>query len=324
MVHTPKPILYVSSCLEHDHCRYDGQMIRSDAVASLKNLCEMHHACPEVGIGLGVPRRPVRIVLNDGERNLWQPATGQDHTEAMNKYIGSLLNGLGDVDGFILKSRSPTCAVGDSKVYPARDSVQALERDGGFLGKEVLANYPFSAVEDESRLINDAIRDHFLTCLYTTARFRRVREEGSASSLIRFHTVNKILLMAYSQSRLADMGNIVSHQKDLGISEAIFQYRVLLAKALSKGPRFTSAINAIMHCFGYVSKDLSGSEKEFFLDNVQMFREERTPFTTLRELIRSYIIRSDIGYLKDQTFFDPYPIELVRSCGPDRDRDYWK
>jgi len=320
----PRPILYVSRCLEHDHCRYDGQMIKSDIVASLMGLCDVRHACPEADIGLGIPRRPVRIALEGGRRTLWQPATGLDHTAEMEGFIDGLLDGLGEVDGFVLKSRSPTCGVGDVRIFPSKDALQSGGKGSGFLGSEIVNRFPHSVIDDESRLLNAVIRDHFLTRLYTIARFREARAERKASALIDFHTRNKLLLMSYSQSELAKMGRIVSSQKALGLKEAFSQYREHLSRAMAKGPRYTSMINTMMHCFGYVSKDLMPRERSFFLDSLDMYREERTSLETVRELMMGYIVRFDVEYLKDQTIFGPYPAQLVRSCGQDRDRDFWK
>ncbi|MDG6225246.1 MAG: DUF1722 domain-containing protein [Candidatus Thermoplasmatota archaeon] len=319
-----RPILYVSRCLEHDHCRFDAQMIRSEIVASLKDLCEVKHSCPEAGIGLGIPRRPVRITMEGEKRRLFQPHTGLDHTEAMEGFISKLLDGLGEVDGIILKSKSPTCGIGDVKIFPSKEALQSAGKGSGFLGAEVVNRFPHSVIDDESRLLNSAIRDHFLVRLFTIARFRAARGERKASALIDFHTRNKILLMAYSQAELAKMGRIVSSQKELGLKEAFSLYRDHLSKAMAKGPKYTSMINALMHCFGYVSKDLKPEERAFFLDSIEMYRDERASLETIRELMRGYIVRFDEDYLLKQTFFAPYPLELSTTCGSGRGREFWK
>ena len=62
-----KPIVIVSKCLGFDHCRFNGLIISSDSVEKLKSHVDFKPVCPEVEIGLGIPRDPVRIVsTNDG------------------------------------------------------------------------------------------------------------------------------------------------------------------------------------------------------------------------------------------------------------------
>ena len=171
--------------------------------------------------------------------------------------------------------------------------------------------------------MNSPIRDHFLTHLYTNARFREAREQRKPSALVNFHSRNKILLMSYSQTALTQMGRIVSNLKDMGLREAIYQYKELMANAMARGPKYTSVVNTLMHCFGYISNNLSADEKTFFMDSVEMYRDDRVQLQTLRSLMRSYILRFNVEYLKEQTFFDPYPVNLMQPYGPARDKDYW-
>ena len=98
-----KPIVVVSKCLEFAHCRYNGLVISDDFVDTLQDHVEFHPICPEVEIGLGVPRDPVRIVSVDNERKLRQPSTGADLTDRMTRFVDDFLTALPEVDGFILK-----------------------------------------------------------------------------------------------------------------------------------------------------------------------------------------------------------------------------
>ena len=139
-------------------------------------------------IGLGVPRKPVRIVLDKGEYRLVQPATGRDVTEDMKIFCVDFLDSAGDVDGFILKLRSPSCGIKDVKVYSAAGKSGAVEKTSGYFGGAVLKKYPFLPIEDEGRLRNSRIKEHFLTKLFKLAAFRKVKSEGSMKDLIKFHT----------------------------------------------------------------------------------------------------------------------------------------
>jgi len=324
MLNHPRPIVYCSRCLEFDHCRFDGAMIKCDMVRDLKEVCDIVHDCPEKGIGLGVPRRPVRIVEMDGIRHLVQPATGLDCTSSMERYISELLDRIGGVDGIILKAKSPTCGMGDVKIYPGPEKVPVKYMGDGFLGGEVLKRFSHLALEDEGRLQDARIRDHFLTKLYCIARFREAEKGGKARDLIDFHTRHKLLLMSQSQSEMRSMGRMVTSQKETGVEEAFREYRKHLSSAFKKGQRYTAIINTLMHGFGYVSENMSREEKGHFLDMLELYREDRIPLVAVRETLKALVIRFDVEYLKDQYFFEPYPVELLRGYEPNRGRDLWK
>jgi uncharacterized protein YbgA (DUF1722 family) len=179
-------------------------------------------------------------------------------------------------------------------------------------------------VEDEGRLRNPAIRDHFLKKLFTLADFRRVGSEGGAGDLVDFQSRNKLLLMAYSQKEMRELGRIVADQKGTGLSGAMELYGDHLRRALARGASFRSNINVMQHAFGYVSDQLRPEERAFFLDNLEMYREGRTPLVTCLNLLESWIVRFDVKYLMDQTFFRPYPGDLHDRYDQDRMKDYWK
>jgi uncharacterized protein YbbK (DUF523 family) len=189
-------------------------MIRSPIVAKLKEYVDFLSVCAEMEIGLGVPRKPVRIVFDKGEHRLVQPATGRDVTEDMQTFCTDFLDSARDVDGFILKFRSPSCGIKDVKVYPAAGKSGAVEKTSGYFGGAVLNRYLFLPIEDEGRLRNARIKEHFLTKLFTLAAFRRVKSAGSMKDLIKFHTENKYLLMAYSQAELRKLGAIAANKEN--------------------------------------------------------------------------------------------------------------
>ena len=205
------PNVVVSRCLGFDHCRYNGQIIAAPFVQKMRDHVNFTTVCPEVACGLGVPRDFLRLVTVDGETRLLQPNAGLDHTQRMQAVVNSLLDDLTDVDGFILKNRSPSCGFKDVKIYANAKKGAAASRGSGMFGGAVLDHYPNLAIEDEGRLNNFRIREHFLTQLYTLAAFRQVKATGQMKDLVQFQAENKLLLMAYHQTELRKMGRIVAN-----------------------------------------------------------------------------------------------------------------
>src|SRR5512145_540208 len=104
-----RPKVVASKCLGFDRCRYNGETINSPIVERLKEYADFIPFCMEVDIGLGVPRDPIRLVLIGEETRLIQPTKGRDVTELALSSAEKFLSSLEGVDGFILKSRSPSC-----------------------------------------------------------------------------------------------------------------------------------------------------------------------------------------------------------------------
>lgn len=309
-----RPKIVVSKCIEFDRCRYDGSLIPSDFVKALKPHVDFSPVCAEMEIGLGVPRSSVRIVSINGKLKLIQPATGLDMTDKMETFSGQFLSSLKGIDGFILKYRSPSCGIKNIRVYSSPEKAGIAYKASGFFGAAVIKLFPDFAIEDEGRLRNINIREHFLTKLYILASFREVQETGTLSDLIQFHTHNKLLLMAHSQKETKILGNIVANREKRVINEQSLLYRVHLGQALRSPPKSTSKINMLMHSFGYFSDRLSHEEKTHFLQSIDRYRNKKTSFSSLLAILQSWIARFDEDYLRSQTFFEPFPEDLIELC----------
>jgi uncharacterized protein YbgA (DUF1722 family)/uncharacterized protein YbbK (DUF523 family) len=306
-----KPIIVISKCLTFDACRYNGQMIPDPYIEKMKSFVDFLPVCPEVSIHLGVPRKPIRLVLADEKFQLVQPATGKDCTLDMEQFSHKWLSSLQEVDGFLLKSRSPSCGIKDVRVYPAIDSKASIKKDIGFFVQKVNQLYPHLAQEDEGRILNANIREHFLSQIFLQARFRDLIKQYSISRLIDFHTKNKYLFMAYNQSELSKMGRLVARAKRMPQDQVVQEYQNHIQAMFCKLPRIATMINALLHCFGYVSDKLSSDERSYFLDLIQQYKGKLIPLSVLVSVMKSWIIRFKEPYLSDQTLFNPYPEALA-------------
>jgi uncharacterized protein YbgA (DUF1722 family)/uncharacterized protein YbbK (DUF523 family) len=306
-----RPRIISSKCIEFAACRYNGAMIPSPVVNLLMPRVEFLPVCPEVEIGLGIPRHPIRIIKSGTGLRLLQPETGKDVTDDMTDFVDGFLNTVENVDGFVLKFRSPSCGMKDVKMYSGTEKGASASKGAGFFGGEVVRRFAGLAIEDEGRLTNFKIREHFLTKIFTLASFRTVEVSGRMRDIVQFHTENKLLLMAYSQKQLRSLGRLVANPDKKSIGALLADYRTGLETAMAAAPRSSSCINVLMHGMGYFSKQLAHKEKAFFLDSLQEFREQRVPLSVPVGILKSYIVRFDEPYLGQQTFFDPYPEEMV-------------
>lgn len=309
-----KPIVFISKCIEHENCRYDGNSIRSAFVNDLKEYVTFVTECPEMAIGLGVPREAIRIISDGKNERLVYSLTGTDVTDKMIAFSSAYANELKKekIHGFILKSKSPSCGVKEVKAYKTIGKSQSLlNKTSGFFGKVILEYFPGAAIEDEGRLRDYIIREHFLTRIFTMCSFDEVTDDQTMKTLIRFHSQNKYLLMAYNQKYQKMLGKLVANHENKAIATVIQQYHLTLQEALEKPLRRGTNMNMLMHLLGYFKNDLAKDEKSYFLDVLEQYHKKKVPFSVPIAIIYSWVIRFDEEYLKYQTIFKPYPTGIL-------------
>ncbi|MCA9393900.1 MAG: DUF523 and DUF1722 domain-containing protein [Candidatus Omnitrophica bacterium] len=306
-----KPVIVVSKCLEFDKCRYNGAVIPAKFVRKITEYVRFLPVCPEVEIGLGIPRDPIKLIGADDELRLYQPSTRLDLTARMNRFNRQFLGGLEEVDGFILKFGSPSCALKDAKMYNDELNPIVTGKGPGMFAAAVLERFPGLAVEDEGRLSNFRLREHFLTKVFMLADFRRVRQLGRLHGLVDFHARHKLMLMAYSQKHLRLMGRLVAGANGARMPRVMGEYQSHLFEAFARYARYTSHINVLMHALGYFKKEATTREKAHFLGLLDKFRAERLPLSAILAVLHSWSLKYNKEYLLGQTYFEPYPEELI-------------
>ncbi len=195
--HFGRPRVVISQCLGLAPVRYDGAMIPAPMVPRLAAHVDLVPVCPEVGIRLGVPRDPIRLVPEANGVRLRQPASGRDLTDVMDDFVRGFLDTVGVVDGVLLKSRSPSCGIGDVKLHAGVDDDAVVGMTSGRFAFAVQARFPDLATEDETGLADPGRRHHWLTRVYTRATLRAALESGREGALREFHSAYRLLLTAY-------------------------------------------------------------------------------------------------------------------------------
>jgi uncharacterized protein YbbK (DUF523 family) len=164
-----RPCLGVSSCLLGQRVRYDGNHRREAFVMEELGACfELLPICPEVAIGMGVPRPPIQLVLEqDGihARGVHDPDL--DVTERLATYARALTPDLAQLCGYVFKARSPSCGVGSAPLLVTGDAPQLTS---GLFAAAVQAAFPWLPVEQEDRLRDPASRKQFMARVYACHR----------------------------------------------------------------------------------------------------------------------------------------------------------
>lgn len=310
-----KAKILCSACLTFCKCRYDGSVLNNKLVDALKPYVDFEIVCPEMAIGLPSPREAIRVVSSKGEKKLVSSYAGTDHTDQMNQFISGYIAqfDVSKYDGIILKCKSPTCGIKDVKHYGAYGKTPMLQtKTSGFFGGELKNRFKELVIEDEGRLNNTEIRNHFLTSVFLHFKLRQVKDEPSLmEGIVRFHSQNKYLMMAYNQNALKKLGKIVANHEHLKDEDVYYNYieeiKAIYSSELNPGKN----INMLLHVFGYFKNELNDFEKRFFLEQLEHYKVGFTSFESILLVLKAWVIRFQNPYLLEQTIFSTFPLELA-------------
>lgn len=306
----PKPRIGLSACLEVESCRYNGHEISDRFVDRLFDHVRVVPVCPEVAVGLGVPRDPVRLVVVDGETRLVQPSTERDLTERMREFADEFVEQAPPLDGFVLKSGSPSCDPEGTSIYKP-DGEHGGRSERGMFSRVVMERLDGVAFEHEGRLRNYPIRHYFLTRLFSYADLRRLMESPTMARLTNFQRRHKHLLMAYDRSSLQALGRLAANPEGMDQRQVVETYAETFREALAEPPDRGALIDALQHMYGHFKEDLSDSERHDFLEKLDDVRAHRLPMMAASSILHSWANRFEYDYLADQSLLQPYPKRLV-------------
>lgn len=230
-----KPKIVLSGCLNLEPVRYNGKIVMDELVLKLRKFCHVLSVCPEVSIGFGVPRNRIVLYREDNAFRLFQPSSGLDLTERMVEFSMNFIKSLTHVDGFLLKSKSPSCGVSGTLVYRSKEDKRARLKGKGLFAMEIIKAFPLLPVEDERRLKDPKRREHFLIRLFSAANLRETLERAeSVKDLAEFHESYKSLLLVYSKEKLIRMERLIKEGEDLNSIKE--DYRRLFLSAMRRRP----------------------------------------------------------------------------------------
>jgi uncharacterized protein YbbK (DUF523 family)/uncharacterized protein YbgA (DUF1722 family) len=305
----------VSTCLLGEHVRYDGGHKR-DAflVEELGRWVEWVSVCPEVELGMGVPRPNVHLVEVDGEAELRMlaPATGEDFTERMRAYATTRVEELRriELDGYVLKKNSPSCGMARVKVHgfggPKR-------RDGvGLFARALLAAWPHLPVEEEGRLSDPALRENFVERVFCRNRWRALaRGSRTRARLIEFWTAHKLLVRAHDEEGYRRLGTLVGSAKKGGTDELYARFEREFFETLARKATVRKHTNVLQHALGHLREHLDAGDRAQLVAAIEDYRAGLLPLVVPITLLRFQIKKHAVAYLLGQLYFDPHPKELM-------------
>ena len=310
---TERILIGVSSCLLGEEVRFDGGHKRNSFVSdTLAEFFDFQPYCPEMAIGLGIPRPTIRLIERDGRTHLVDSRDDSiDHTTAMastaREYCASLPS---DISGYIVKSRSPSC--GMERVNLFNDKGMPTKTGIGIFTAELLRMHPQLPVEEEGRLNDARLRENFIERVFVFHRWTRLLKAGiNAAALMDFHRVHKFIIQAHDEATGRELGQLVAGVSADNCEHTAQTYFTSLMKALSRPASRGSHINVLQHIMGFLKKDLSTDDKQELLDLFDAFHRGQSPLVVPLTLINHHLRKHPKPYINDQLYLHPYPAELM-------------
>jgi uncharacterized protein YbbK (DUF523 family) len=202
-----RPKLGISACLLGHKVRYDGGHKREQFLTDLfGKFVEWIPICPEVEVGMGVPRETVRLVGALTNPQMIAEKSGQDWTEAMNRFAAKRVREIAEenLSGYVFKKNSPSCGMERVRVYNTKGMPDRQGR--GLFAAALMNQWPLLPVEEEGRLNDLKLRENFIERVFAYNRWLQASSgRKSPGALVRFHTSHKYLLLAHSQRHYREL-----------------------------------------------------------------------------------------------------------------------
>jgi uncharacterized protein YbgA (DUF1722 family)/uncharacterized protein YbbK (DUF523 family) len=302
----------VSSCLLGEPVRFDGNH-KHDAyiTGTLGRYFELVPFCPEVAIGLGVPRPPIRLegeVASPRARGVRDPSL--DVTKALEWFGNQVADTAGHLCGFLLKRGSPSCGMERVKVY--RNGGGAPGSGTGVFVRALRDRMPLLPMEEEGRLGDPVLRENFIARVFAYHRWRGFLASGpNPGALVRFHTHHKLLVMAHSEAAYRRMGRLVARAGSAPLKELVDGYGSELMIALARRVSPGRHVNVMQHLLGYLKNHLDAEDKAEMGEVLERYRRGEVPLVVPITLLKHHFRRHPHPYVADQYYLTPHPQDLM-------------
>lgn len=308
---TSKIKIGISSCLLGEEVRFDGGHKRNAYITGVLN---QHFAflpfCPEVEAGLGTPREPVRLLLEDDSIRCVGVKTPEwDVTDQLIAVAQPKRQWQHDLCGYILKKDSPSCGMARVKVY----SKGAPQRSGvGIYAQGLIRNFPHLPVEEEGRLEDPHLRENFIQRVYVYNRWKNLQEKGcSLANLQEFHARHKYIFMSHNQQKTRELGVLMANQNGLGINALAQRYLADMTILLKTIATRKNHVNTLQHIQGYLKNHLDNEDKAELSEMITDYGRGLLPLIVPITLLRHHFRKHPNEYIDQSFYMKPHPGEMM-------------
>jgi uncharacterized protein YbgA (DUF1722 family)/uncharacterized protein YbbK (DUF523 family) len=309
--HSERIRVGISSCLLGDSVRYDGGHKHNRYISKvLGDFFEFVPACPEVAIGMGIPRPPIRLVGDpQSPRAVGIKDPALDVTAELDGFAGNSVENARRLSGYILKRGSPSCGMTRVKVFGTKG--MPTTGGSGIFARRLMKEIPLMPFEEEGRLTDPVIRENFIARVYVFHRWQALTAVGiTPGKLVEFHTRHKMQIRSHGEIAYANLGRLVADAGAKEINGLAEEYVATLMKALSRPATREQHGNVLSHLAGYLKRDIGPEDKAELVRLIDEYRQGSVPLAAPITLLKHHFRRCPDPYVGHQFYLEPHPEEL--------------
>ncbi len=304
-----KPVLGISECLMGKEVRYNGgHKLSRYCTQILSQYFDFRPICPEVEIGLSIPRPTIRLAEKEGAvRVIATDNPELDYSKDLIELARNVAPSMQGLSGFIFMQKSPSCGINSTKVYGEKGQPIYMS-DGAFSG-ELKKLIPLMPVTESGRLNDNPIKENFIASVYAYHDWQtKVMPNLSAKTLTGYHHRYKLMLTAHKESVAIKLGQLLADLKGKDIqaiaANYIEEFMAALQQPVSRG-RHASTLMKMQH---FLKKKLDAGEKQELRGLIEHYKKGIIPLVVPMTLVRFFMKK----YQEHEalSLIDSYPMEL--------------
>lgn len=300
----------ISACVIGNKVRFDGSNKPSSfCIKELSRHMEFEPYCPEVAIGLPIPRTTIRQIKKQDIIAVAQADGQGDVSEALTNYGQKIANQSAHLSGYIFCAKSPSCGMERVKVYSEQGNLLSADGIGAF-AKQIMDNNPLLPCEENGRLNDMRIRENFIARVYAYKHWQKLQESGlTLHKLTTFHSHYKYTVMSHSLVAYKKLGQLLANT-NIALEEKATEYIHGLMDALKTPATRKNHVNTLAHIQGYFSDQLIPDQRQELTEQIEQYRQGLVPLMAPLTLINHYLRLFPKPYLQNQSYLSPYPTDL--------------
>jgi uncharacterized protein YbgA (DUF1722 family)/uncharacterized protein YbbK (DUF523 family) len=307
-----KPAVGIGACLVGHKVRYNGEAKRKHQhLESIGEHVEFSSFCPEMAIGMGVPREPVRLVGELEALRLTDSATqSEDYSAPMQAYARDVLDRNPDMAGYVLVKGSPSCGFERVKRYNEKGNV-VLNDAVGLFTAELEKLDPLLPLEEDGRIHDPSLRENFVSRVFVYRDWKEFRIEPlSYHRLTDFWARHKYLLMSRDVGACKTIGRLLANNGSVSAEEVANQFITLLMEGLKCVATRRTHTNVLRHIRGYLKRDLGHEDRQEMDSLITQYSSGQVPLVVPITLLKHHFKHHFSGYIERQAYMQPYPEQL--------------
>lgn len=306
MVLTEKIPIAISSCLLGEEVRYNGGHTRDRQIVALDDQYQFVSLCPEVAIGLGTPRTPIRLTQHgDRIRVVNIEDASQDHTDDLASYADQVVGSHQKICGYIVKKDSPSCGMEKVKVY-VENRTQPERFGTGVYAQRVMQRMPWLPVEEEGRLRDPGLCESFFLRVHILHRWHQMIDSGvTTQKLHQFHSKHKLTLMSHDQNQVRRLGKMIAEVNKSELEITAFYYLVEFMDTLKTPASVGNHVNVLQHVHGYLKKKVDDDDRGELHQSIMDYADGKVSRDVPMTLLRHHFRKQPDPFIEQSDYLSP-------------------